>query len=367
MTLWKRVLVPLDGSPHAEQALPVAARLARAAGATVLLAQVVRAPLEYEPNAAPRATPVPAADPQERAQALSYLARAAKSAHLAGLLTHTVVEAGTVVPTLLRIATSLGVDLIVLSSRGQSGGSLWGLGSVAHQLAHEAAVPTLVLRAWAPGSMAADLSQREGLVRALVPLDGSSHAETALAPAASIVTALSAPTGGALHLAAIAKSPAVAGEAQAYLRTMPRALGTGALAALNLHVSWSVELHDDVAEALITTAEQGPPGSAVTWTWADGSSSAADRGTGAVPRRAVGALSGGPAAACAVIVIAPHGSGGPQRWAMGSISERVLQTTKLPVLLVRPSHVAAQQMATPRSQDEPMQDYVTKLLDLISA
>jgi nucleotide-binding universal stress UspA family protein len=367
MTLWKRVLVPLDGSPHAEQALPVAARLARVAGATVLLAQVVRALPAYEAGRTPRATTMPAADPQERIQAHSYLGRAAKSAPLAGLMLHTLVEAGPVVPTLLRIATSLGVDLIVISSRGQTGGSPWGLSSVAHQLAREAAVPTLVLRASASGSAATTLSHHGGSVRALVPLDGSSHAETALAPAASIVTALSGPKGGALHLAAVAKSPAVVGQTQAYLRTMPQAFGAGALATLNLHVRWSVELHEDVAEALITTAEQGPPESAVNWTWAGGGSSAVDRGTGAIPRGAGGALAGGPAGACDVIVMAPRGPGGPQRWAMGSISERVLENTKLPVLLVRPSHVAAQQMATPRSQDEPMQDYVTKLLDLISA
>jgi nucleotide-binding universal stress UspA family protein len=35
--MFKRILVPLDGSPRAEHALPVAARLARASGGTVVL------------------------------------------------------------------------------------------------------------------------------------------------------------------------------------------------------------------------------------------------------------------------------------------------------------------------------------------
>jgi nucleotide-binding universal stress UspA family protein len=39
--MFKRILVPLDGSAHAERALPVAARLADASGGTVVLLQVV--------------------------------------------------------------------------------------------------------------------------------------------------------------------------------------------------------------------------------------------------------------------------------------------------------------------------------------
>ena len=39
--MFKRILVPLDGSERAEQAPPVAARLARASGGTVILLQVV--------------------------------------------------------------------------------------------------------------------------------------------------------------------------------------------------------------------------------------------------------------------------------------------------------------------------------------
>ncbi len=39
---------------------------------------------------------------------------------------------------------------------------------------------------------------------------------------------------------------------------------------------------------------------------------------------------------CDVIAMATHGRGGVQRWAMGSITERVLSATKLPLLIVRP-------------------------------
>ncbi len=39
--MFKRILVPLDGSERAEQALPVAARMARGSGGSVILLQVV--------------------------------------------------------------------------------------------------------------------------------------------------------------------------------------------------------------------------------------------------------------------------------------------------------------------------------------
>src|SRR5436305_12699455 len=39
--MFKRILVPLDGSGRAEQALPIAARLARASGGSIFLVRVV--------------------------------------------------------------------------------------------------------------------------------------------------------------------------------------------------------------------------------------------------------------------------------------------------------------------------------------
>ncbi len=39
--MFKRILVPLDGSGRAERALPIAAHLARASGGSILLVRVV--------------------------------------------------------------------------------------------------------------------------------------------------------------------------------------------------------------------------------------------------------------------------------------------------------------------------------------
>ena len=45
--MFKHILVPLDGSPLAERALPIAARIARASGAQIHLIQVVNPVFVY--------------------------------------------------------------------------------------------------------------------------------------------------------------------------------------------------------------------------------------------------------------------------------------------------------------------------------
>ena len=44
--MFKRILIPLDGSTRAESAIPVAARIARAYGASITLLRVVETPVE---------------------------------------------------------------------------------------------------------------------------------------------------------------------------------------------------------------------------------------------------------------------------------------------------------------------------------
>ena len=45
--MFQQILVPLDGSTLAEQALPVAARLARASGGSIVLVRVAKPPVDY--------------------------------------------------------------------------------------------------------------------------------------------------------------------------------------------------------------------------------------------------------------------------------------------------------------------------------
>jgi hypothetical protein len=53
---------------------------------------------------------------------------------------------------------------------------------------------------------------------------------------------------------------------------------------------------------------------------------------------------------CDLIAMATHGRGGLQRWAMGSITERVLGSSRLPMFIVRPQETAVQEQ--PQGEEE---------------
>ncbi len=82
--MFKRILVPLDGSGRAERALPIAARLARAAGGSIVLVRV----LSTEPASLPSAPAKPillqTIGEADRILAESYLAGVAASELLKG-------------------------------------------------------------------------------------------------------------------------------------------------------------------------------------------------------------------------------------------------------------------------------------------
>lgn len=202
--MFKRILVPLDGSARAEEALPVAARIARASGGSIHLLGVFSPPIDYGGGLAM----VPFLSEQlieaETTTATDYLQTAATSQMLTGI--QITIEALFGLPAQCILATAAeGVaDLIVSCSHGRTGFARWALGSVAHILAHESTVPTLVLRENEPASPLLSLATARPL-RALVPLDGSQLAEAALAPAASLIAALAAPSHGELHLAQVVK------------------------------------------------------------------------------------------------------------------------------------------------------------------
>ncbi|HAT45979.1 MAG TPA: hypothetical protein DEV72_09995 [Ktedonobacter sp.] len=328
--MFKRILVPLDGSPRAERALPVAARLARASGGSIVLLQVVNPPVEYEMYVAQPSVLIE----QAITQAIHYLTCLAQSDELEGIGIQIEVMSGSVVPTLFTSAQSFGADLIVLCSHGYTGFKRWVLGSVADRVARHAPAPVLVLRESGPQPI--DIPSATGSpLRALVALDGSALAEAALTPAAELVAALAAPEQGALHLVRVVDIPPHFGagksqanigmemieqakhEAKAYLTSVIDQFQIGIAARLNLSLNATVASDTDVAGAIIKEGEHAEN-----------------------------------AEEYAFMALSTHGRAGVQRWAMGSITERVLHGTKLPLLIVRPHQAATMKETTvARSSD----------------
>jgi len=146
---FRRIMVPLDGSDIAEQALPEAARLAANTKLPVVLVQVVNPSLEFSMVGQGMA-PITAElyDEVERdftAQANEDLDRAATLlGDIDAGITKTVLEGGTV--EAIQRYTEPG-DLIVMTSHGRSGFRRFLLGSVAQKIISERVAPVVLVPA----------------------------------------------------------------------------------------------------------------------------------------------------------------------------------------------------------------------------
>lgn len=142
--MYNRILVPLDGSKLAEQALPHAAVHAAQFGAEIVLLKVLE-PLP-EPSMAGRGA-VRSAETETARLALAYLEGVASGLREQGLPTKTATSEGKPYWEIVRFAEESGTDLIVMTTRGYSGLSRWLLGSVADRVVRGAAVPVLLVQA----------------------------------------------------------------------------------------------------------------------------------------------------------------------------------------------------------------------------
>ena len=189
----KRILVPLDESALAEQAIPVAARIARASLCSILLIRVLDTSSEFAGYmAAPGAVVVQDVVEREMTEATQYLTRVAKSPALAGIKTEVDIFTGSPATRIVDVARTEHEDLIVMCSHGESGIKRWMLGNVAHRVARHSPAPVLILRANEHGSV--DLcTQSTQPLHILVTLDGSEFSESVMDPLVQVVSKLTFP------------------------------------------------------------------------------------------------------------------------------------------------------------------------------
>lgn len=143
--MYKRILLPLDGSPVAEQSLPHAvAQAARFDAELVLLRALPPLP---RPATIPEAT-IQKTEAATAQTARDYLEHVAAETSAEGIRTTVVLVHGTPHDQILGYAEENEIDLIVICTRGQSGFlSRWLMGSVSDRIVRGARVPVLVVRA----------------------------------------------------------------------------------------------------------------------------------------------------------------------------------------------------------------------------
>jgi nucleotide-binding universal stress UspA family protein len=149
--VFRRILVPLDGSELAERALPYATDLARQLGATLTLLRVVNS---LELTAAQSfssylpAEVYDAAFEDARRAAREYLEVVASRLSAEGLQVDWVVRTGDPAGEVIEHGREGHADLVVMSTHGRSGLGRWVYGSVADRVLRGGTIPVLLVRAF---------------------------------------------------------------------------------------------------------------------------------------------------------------------------------------------------------------------------
>ena len=308
--MYKRVLVPLDGSNESHQALSYATLIANATGADLELIEAVESVEQLSRIQAFDLTgvgtvstnPAPEGGWERfqqslREQAEGRLANAAQG--IAGItVRHKVVE-GDPTEAILTEATGKPDTLVAMASHGRSGIGRWTLGSVTDKVVRHAPVPVMVVRS-------REGQPAQAVIKGIVlPLDGSELAEKAMPTAVALSTALGV---GISVVRAKPTPPYVLGTtegftgiyreyvddmdavARDYLRRTAQLLKQERVAQVA-----EVVVDGDAAHAILEEAGED-----------------------------------------CVVVMTTHGRTGIGRWVLGSVADRVVSHSQGPVLIIRP-------------------------------
>lgn len=303
--MFHTLLVPLDGSDFSERSLPLARRLAREGASTLHLVQVhappVPGPMLSSTQFEYQGLDLEAYAERHREEMGAHLTPIAAALEADGVTVRPAVLEGRVVDELADHAAAVEADLIVMTTHGRSGASRLWLGSVADGLVRHTHIPILMLRA---SESAGEAAGSDALAHILVPLDGSDLAEHILDPAVALARA----TGARVTLAHVVSSNA--------------ALGTRLVPVLPDDI---VRIREQ-AQAYLTEIAAGltADGMKVETKVVEGDSTAA---TITDLANEVGAD---------LIALATHGYGGMRRAVLGSVADKVLRSSPLPLLVLRP-------------------------------
>lgn len=295
-----QILIPLDGSSLAEQALSCAVTLGRELPAELILLRVRTVSPEISELLDAASEQTGAMRRQIEVEADQYLQKVANRLRQAGLSVRYLVRDGPPAETILNCAEEMAVGQIIMATHGYSGMKRWTHGSVAERVLQAASVPLLLVRAREASDPRPPLLCR----RILVPLDGSRLAEKVLPAVIPMAQAL--------------------GSKMILYRVLPVHASAWGTAVSYVDLGGVFEIADQNALAYLQDLasqleEQGIRTHAATQTGAIAESIVAYAEDNYVD----------------LIAMCTHGRTGPVRWALGSVADRVLRAGSIPMLLVR--------------------------------
>jgi nucleotide-binding universal stress UspA family protein len=298
-----RILVPLDGSSLAEQALSCAVTLGRGLSAELVLLRAIWILPDILEILDESTVEMDEIVEQLESEANDYLGALVEQLRDAGLNVRHAVRRGSAAETILDYAGQVNIDQIVMATHGYGGIKRWMHGSVAERVLQTARVPLLLVRV-GERDLAKDWQQPMPCQRILVPLDGSPVAEQILPPATTIAKALSA---------------------ELILFQVPIAHVDGWMKG-----EWFVPI-----QGVLATAEQDAQAYL-----GEVSSRLKKQGLPVTTATTMGSVADSiidyaEANHVDLIAMCTHGRTGLARWALGSVADRVLRAGGTPILLVR--------------------------------
>ena len=289
--MYGNLLVPMDGSPLAEIALPYVYQLLARFEPKVTFLHVCRE------------------GDQSRFMCEAYVNRLAETVEQQTKAkkgrVSAVTVSGHVADGILEQARKTGSDMILMAAHGHSGPNRI-LGSTVHKVLAAAKTPVLVVREELPKGS-------EGWPKdVIVPLDGSSLSETVLPHVIAL-----AKTGVNVTLLRVCEPPVVLADYPDSV--MPDNWEEHVkLAQKGAEKTCNIYLHDIAKDKL---AREGVEANSRV-VLADGAANGIIEDVGRFPS--------------ALIVMSTHGRSGFSRWPYGHVADRILLASENPILLVRP-------------------------------
>ncbi len=149
--MYKRILVPLDGSELAQKVLPHAGAIAKESKAEMTLLSVVQLSLGFM-AAKLEAIPEAAAERKAalKAEAVTYLEKIQRDLKEQGIPARIVTLEGDVAAQIIAYAEQEDIDLIAMATHGRSGIDRFVMGSVAEKVVRHTTKPVLLIRVLPP-------------------------------------------------------------------------------------------------------------------------------------------------------------------------------------------------------------------------
>jgi len=145
--MYRKILVPLDGSKLAECVLSHTEIIAKLSKASVELVHVIE-PIELPTRGgiALSVDDLKQIELHTKNDAESYLREIVERLKLAGIKAHSKLLIGKAADSLIDYIHNSNFDLVIMATHGRSGISRWIWGSVAEKILHSSSIPVLLVR-----------------------------------------------------------------------------------------------------------------------------------------------------------------------------------------------------------------------------